>query len=1052
MADESKNSQDLLEQLKMSFSAEANNNEENAENNDSESLSGDDLQAELRSRFLNDSAESTDSQDDEYVIDEDFLQDALADEEMEEPEEIEEIDDIEEDDIDDIDDIDEDDFEEEPDFEEESEEELEEEFEDELDEEEIYEIDETEEFSEENIEEDDYGFYKDVQERSEEDASQKSLEEEAPYDQEASLDEGDQVLREGFEEGYQDNQEIPLYEGLEEIQEEEYHQADEEIYETEKDQEIQEDDYQSVPLIVNAKNDFFEGEDDIELNEIEELDDIDELDELYAEKDERSASEISEDNYVEMFYREIDPYENIPFKDRIVENAPTVDSLEATLNSYAEYSEDFTLEEFEEAESIPLVLDDDDIIEEIDEPEIEEPQSFADTSELDRSDLALLLEFGYKEELLQKVSDEDIEKISDEELVSNVSKKTNTDNFGSFSGEDENDEEDEEEENVGGEYSAERTKSKIQKQYDIYRKNRGGVLLRLIISSLFAVILFFYELIPALGVELGGVFNRERYFFAYALIGLQILIIVALPAIMSIYESVKKLITVGIDAYFIAGVSVSVTFIYDLIVIFERKEIPPTFHFCAAAVILLAELSELMRLNAEIKNYEYYFIEYIFEGDVEARELYKYTLVRSEGKGSVADKMYAGGLNTKTVIYSLQNVDSASGFFEASKVASKRNRFTFGWIIVSAVVAFILTIVSGIIYEQIWIAAAAFLISFNLSLPILALVTEWLPFVKLTSQNYAYGVSFASEGSLESFNRCDMLLVNDMHLFEKCDSKSVNLAIYDSTSKAVLLSCLNSVYSKIGGPLESAFANVKVQSIGECKVNRVARSGIEALVGKNYSVLIGDEQFMSRYGIFFPTASLGKEEDKIFTLCVSINNRATARIAVKYRINETFYSIAQKLMEDNINCTVQTYDPMISAELVARVRTYKGAPINIVHRSASDLALEEHGHKAGALYSVMGENLSVLARGSRLNLAVALSNSKKLRVLRKLLNVCSGALVSAGALTAMFLVLSEHLASVNWLVVLAYWVVSAAITVGLFVWKFPQKDRFIFRKKNSKDE
>ena len=81
MADESKNSQDLLEQLKMSFSAEANNNEENAENNDSESLSGDDLQAELRSRFLNDSAESTDSQDDEYVIDEDFLQDALAEEE-----------------------------------------------------------------------------------------------------------------------------------------------------------------------------------------------------------------------------------------------------------------------------------------------------------------------------------------------------------------------------------------------------------------------------------------------------------------------------------------------------------------------------------------------------------------------------------------------------------------------------------------------------------------------------------------------------------------------------------------------------------------------------------------------------------------------------------------------------------------------------------------------------------------------------------------------------------------------------------------------------------
>ena len=1043
MSDENKNNQDILEQLKLSFSAD-NNNAESIEDNDNDNLSGDDLQAELRSRFLNDTAESMESQNEEYVIDEDFLQDAVEEDEIDEYEETdeeleeiyeyeepeEELDEFDEDEeFDDLDELDEfDDV-------------------DELDDDEIYETDETEEFSEENIEEDDYGFYKDVQEGDKEDASEESMEEEAPHDKEASLCEGIEVLREGSQEGDQDNQEIPIYEGMEEIQEEEYNQADEEIYEAEEDQEIQEDDYQSVPLIIDDDNDLFDDDEEIEQDELYGTDEPDGADELDGDGEEKSDAERSEDNYLGMFYREVDPYENVPFKDRIVENAPTVDSLEATLNSYSNDPEDFTLEEFDEAESIPLVLEDDDETEEFFETEEEETQSFADTSELDRSDLALLLEFGYKEELLQKVSNEDIEKISDEELVSNVSEKTRSDKFGSFNGEDDDDEEEEE---YG--HSADITKIKIQKQYEVYRKNRGGVLLRFIISALFALILFFYELIPAFGVELGGIFNRERYFFAYALIGLQILIMVALPAIMSIYESVKKLISVGIDAYFMAGVSVSITFIYDLIVIFERRDIPPTFHFCAAAVILLAELSELMRLNSKIKNYEYYFIEYIFDGDVEERELYKYTLVKSEGKGSVADKMYSGGLNPKTVIYSPQNVDSASGFFEASKVASKRNRFTFGWIIVSAVAAFILTIVSGIIYEQIWIAASAFLISFNLSLPILAIVTEWLPFAKLTSQNYAYGVSYASEGSLESFNRCDMLLFNDMHLFEKCDSKSVNLAIYDSTSKAVLLSCLNAVYSEIGGPLESAFSSVKVQSIGDCKVNRVARSGIEALVGKNYSILIGDEQFMSRYGIFFPTASLGKEEDKIFTLCVSINNRATARIAVKYRINETFYAIAQKLTEDNISCTVQTYDPMISAELVARVRTYKGAPINIVHKSAADLALEKHGHKAGALYSVMGEELSVLARGSRVNLAVALSNSKKLRVLRRLLNICSGALVSAGALTAMFLVLSEHLASVTWLVVLAYWIVSAAITVGLFIWKFPQKDRFIFRKKNSKDE
>ena len=204
---------------------------------------------------------------------------------------------------------------------------------------------------------------------------------------------------------------------------------------------------------------------------------------------------------------------------------------------------------------------------------------------------------------------------------------------------------------------------------------------------------------------------------------------------------------------------------------------------------------------------------------------------------------------------------------------------------------------------------------------------------------------------------------------------------------------------------------------------------------------------MTRYGIFFPKAALGREEDKIFTVCVSINNRPTARIAVKYKINETFYNILQKLLEDKIYCTIQTYDPMISAELVAAVRPYKGAPVNIVHKSSVDYAMEKHQYKSSALYSVVTDELPVLARGSRLNLAVALSNAKKIRTLRKVLNISSVALLLLGTLISLMLVLSERLASVNWLFVFIYWLLSGALAVGVTIWKFPQKDRFIFNKK-----
>ena len=981
----------VLKQLKRSYSADAPNENSGVAESESASadVSGDELQAILRSQYLGNETQIVESGDD-YSIDEEFLKDAYTEDEDHENDFIDKPENSEE---------------------------------------------------EENEEENDYGFYEEAYENSEEDAYQEENEEEAQDDTEASYDEElEEIQEEDFGEENQADEEIFIYEGPQTLQKEEYNEAYEEIYEETEDQEVQESDNQGVPISNSFDYIYFEDDEDYSLWREDEnytpitLDEIDESDGETADtfeiaEDTRTDAEISEDNYVDVFYRpnEHNPYENMSFKERISEKAPTVDSLEAELS---EDDQELFAEEFAEAESIPLILEDDEPLENDKIPQ--------DINELDRSDLALLLEFGYTEEVLQNVPEDKIEGLSDDELMDGITQESQS-------------ELDEPVETVDTEEDKqerfEKLKGKLNKQYELYRKKRGGILLRFIISAVFAFVVLVYEMLSVLNLQLGGIFNRDDYFFAYALVGLQLLIFAVIPAAKCIFESFKKIFTDGIDSYFIAGVSVLVTVLYDFIVVFERKDIPPTFHFCAALIILLAELSELMKLNSEMRNYEYYFSEYLFDEDITDVELYKYTLAKSEGRGSVAEKMYLGGLDSKTEVYFPQAVESVNGFFEATKINSKRNKAMFGWIIASVVVAFIFTIVSGIIYEAFWVAAASFLITFNLMMPIIAIVAEWLPFERLSAQNYSYGAAFASEGAAESIDKCDMLVFNDLHIFEKCDAKSVNLAIYDSTSKATLLSCLDAVYSEIGGPLQSAFSSLNLQSLGKCKINRVARSGVEAFVGSSYSVLIGDEQFMSRYGIFFPKPTLGKEEDKIFTVCVSINNRATARIAVKYRINVTFYNILQKLLEDKIYCAVQTYDPMISAELVARVRPYKGAPVNVVHKSSADYVLEKHQHKTGALYSVKGEELSVLARGSRLNLAVALSNAKKLRKLRKILNISSIVLIGIGALTSLMLVLSERLTTVSWIFVFVYWLISGAVMAGAMLWKFPKKDRFIFNKK-----
>ena len=148
-------------------------------------------------------------------------------------------------------------------------------------------------------------------------------------------------------------------------------------------------------------------------------------------------------------------------------------------------------------------------------------------------------------------------------------------------------------------------------------------------------------------------------------------------------------------------------------VIFEINDIPPTFHFCVALIVVLAEISTLTRINADIRNYEYYFSEYIYdnnsEDDLNGR---KYTLVKSEGRGSLAEKMYSGGLDPKKVIYAPQKINSANGFFKANSGESKKNKLPLSWIILSLAMALMFSIASGIIYEKMWIAMVAFMVTF----------------------------------------------------------------------------------------------------------------------------------------------------------------------------------------------------------------------------------------------------------------------------------------------------------------------------------------------------
>ena len=644
------------------------------------------------------------------------------------------------------------------------------------------------------------------------------------------------------------------------------------------------------------------------------------------------------------------------------------------------------------------------------------PEDIA-TIELDGADISLLMQFGCQEEVLSRCSEQTIQKIADEEVLEEIS-------------------------TASAEKSADNgVKTKVLARNEAYQRSRGALLVKLALGALLTLVLFIYEGLPQIfGVEFPGILNREGYFISYVFLGLQTAVLYGVLVYRQIWQGMKKLFSRTPDMYSVISVLAASTVIYDISILFVDGAIPFTFHFLLALSILIAVLLDYQVLVSEKRSFEFYFSD-ILSGKEDAHAK-RFTLCRSEGSSSSAEKMYAGGLDSsKKVLFPIE-VDSSVGFFSALKTRSKSSRILAFLIIPVIVFSLVVGVMTLVFLEEIYLSLAALTVSLFMCMPVIWTVARWLPFDIISQRFSADGYAFASEGAMERYADCDIAIFSDMHLFAKCAPSSVNLLLYDATAKEVLLGCLNAVYSKIGGPMGTTFKAAQSSKFEQCNINRIARSGIEAVVGSNYSVLLGTEAFMLRYGIKFPKVTLKDQSDEIFTLCVSINGRVSARIAVKYSVNEVFEMLLLRLDEDGIGCAVETFDPMINSQTLTRIREGADVPVNIIHLGADDYVSKLDEKREKMLFNASGEKLGVVAEGSRLNLAVALSAAKQLKRLRLFTDLLC---VGISALAAFITVLVVSLGAIDGFsqfFILLYWILSAGGFAAL-MWKFlPRSDRY----------
>lgn len=641
--------------------------------------------------------------------------------------------------------------------------------------------------------------------------------------------------------------------------------------------------------------------------------------------------------------------------------------------------------------------------------DVEEAEILSDDADmldeaLDASTINLMMQFCEKQELENTIGDEKVDEFLKQEnqTVRDVSPNHV---------------------NEGKEFISNEQTEKIKASY---KKRCNTKLVSLILCSALSLAAVIFELIPIIGIEVSGIFDYHKYPLVYALIGLQITVLAAVIWRKELWHGLKRAFSLSPTTNSVVALVLTITAIYDVIIIimlaFVSGVFPHTYNALAALVVALSLLSEYLDISSQFKAFEVYSADAV-----------KYTVVKESETGRIGAKMYGGGLEIEKSIYTFKPIDFPSGFFKSQSLQPQKNKLLTVSVIPALIFAMIASVIAIIVGSDAYTACSAFMLGVYALMPVVIVLTNVLPSSVACKRLSRRGSAFAGRGAIDKYCDCDVMVFSDLHIFRKCKTEDIGIAIYDNKVGYLVLGCLDALYSKVGGPLSGL--NVQLPDVfkfDSVTVKRMTRNGIEAVIGGKHTLIVGEQLFMQRYGLNFPP---NEKDTGRATLCVSLDGKVTAKLSVKYEIEPVFEMLSERLYSEGVLCAIETFDPLISSAMIRSSRTLGEAPISVIHGTVADFYEDKK-----ARYNE--DTDGIISCTSRLKLAETVVWLKKLNTLKKLCEVISLGFSGLGALTLILLVSLGGAVYANQFAVLAYLGLEL-ITVGAVIaYVLPSKRYF----------
>lgn len=489
---------------------------------------------------------------------------------------------------------------------------------------------------------------------------------------------------------------------------------------------------------------------------------------------------------------------------------------------------------------------------------------------------------------------------------------------------------------------------------DMFLDRLNSVAVRLGAAILLSLVLLLLENLHLFGVDVLGALGFEGYPFLLVLLDLQIVLCLFLLAMPEIMRGVRAL-TKGM---FHSELLLPVAFLLQLIQTVTVMIVAPTVDNLCGFVFSLCAIGTIV--GSYLRHYAS-FLTFRHVGGREEKIAVERKITRKLTDEKFALDGAVDEYKSKTARF--VRAGFISGFFARERKSAESTRYNLKYLLLSLGLSLVVGIVMFFLGSDGMLdATSSMAMTFYFCAPTALLLMHRLPYYFSARAASARDGGVIGETSHLDYAGVDVVTFEDTEVFEKGNVSLKHIVIYNSHKEfTVVLEQMSSLFSRIGGPLDTLFSEMLVKKCPAADEAVLENGGVYGRIGESV-FHVGTESYILSKEMDIANKKDNREtEDPCVRVMYAAENGVVfAKFYLQYKLSSSFEALLPEFSSEKIVSLIYTKDFNITNELMRHlcgggdcVRVMKSelfAPAPAAEKAGVGLAAKD---KSGALSLIL---------------------------------------------------------------------------------------------------